>query len=155
MFDAVIFEIIFAMMCATWVIKGILEARRYSNYTIPQQLIQLVRQAHLEKEFHTIWDIKVSDEMRTALCAPLTQQQIQTIRLSKEDIISHSVDGYVISHKVRRRELSGVVSVSIDITSKSGNCNYKYSGVKLRITVNRLGDSAIDSKWTVTSVTQM
>ena len=32
MFDAVIFEIIFAMMCATWVIKGILEARRYSNY---------------------------------------------------------------------------------------------------------------------------
>ena len=155
MIDKIILVIIVTTIWVVSIIKGIQYLRLYMHGTVPNQLMELVRQAHLGQQFNTLFNIEVSDEMRTALCAPLTQQQIQTIRLSKEDIISHSVDGYVISHKVRRRELSGVVSVSIDITSKSGNCNYKYSGVKLRITVNRLGDSAIDSKWTVTSVTQM
>ena len=150
MFDDVVLEIIFAITCTIWVIKGILEVRHYSNYTIPQQLIQLVRQAHLEQEFHTIWDIKVSDKMRAALCTPLTQQQLQTLKLSKDDIVSRSIDGYVISHKLRNGELSGVVSVSIDITSKSGKCNYHYSGVKLRITVDRMYN-----KWIVTSVTHL
>lgn len=150
MVDKAIFTIIEIIVSVVAIMKAIQSLRLYLYHTIPQQLLDLVRQAHLEQEFHTIWDIKVSDKMRAALCTPLTQQQLQTLKLSKDDIVSRSIDGYVISHKLRNGELSGVVSVSIDITSKSGKCNYHYSGVKLRITVDRMYN-----KWTVTSVTQL
>lgn len=143
------------IMWGVFFIKSIHSLWVYSNLTVPHQLVDLVRQAHLEQEFHTIWDIEVSDAMRIALCTPLTQQQLQMLRQSKDDIASRSIDGYVISHKLRHRELIAVVSVSIDITSKSGNWNYRYSGMKLRITVSRIGKPMINSKWAVTSVTML
>ena len=139
-------------MWGLWeIVKAIRDAVHQTEYVIPHQLLQLVRQAHLGDSHQTTWDIRMSEEMRMALRAPLTAQQIQTLSQRSDDAISISVDGYVLSHKYRDRELSGVVCASIDISDRLGVCNYKYSDVKLRITIRQTGDP-IDKRWAVSSV---
>lgn len=151
----VIGSLVSTIIIVRLVIRGIQESRHYCNYAIPQQLIQLVRQAHLGQEIHTMWDIEVSEVMRPSLCAPLLYEQQQMLRESKDDILSYAVDGYVVSHKYHAHDLTGVVNVSIDITSKSGNWHYQCSNAKLRIVVKYIGEIGFNNKWAVTSVKQL
>lgn len=146
---------IVTIVCIVSLIRGIQSSLHYLNYTIPQQLVQLVKQAHLGQSFQTLWNIEVSNTMREALCAPLTANQICEIAQMKHDIVSYSINCYVLSHKLKSKELTGVVSVSLSIDSRSGACDYKYSGVKLRITVRHIGKSGVDNKWVVSSVEQL
>lgn len=146
---------IITIVCILSTIKGIQSTLHYLNYTIPQQLTQLVRQAHLGQPFQTLWNIEVNDTMRKALCAPLTANQICRISEMKHDIISYSIDSYVISHKLKSKELTGVVAVSLDVDSQSGACDYTCSMVKLRITVRHVGKTGVDYKWVVSSVEQL
>ena len=95
-------------------------------------------------------NIEVSEEMRAALRAPLTPQQTEELSRMPDGTAVASAAGYVLSHKLKDTELTGVVCVSIDVSDCSGACLYKYSDVKRRITVSRTGRS-IDGKWTVTS----
>lgn len=146
--------IITTIMSIVLVIKGVRDVLEYTRYTIPRQLVQLVKQAHLGQEYPTIWNIEMSDEMRTALCVPL-QQQLHALGLLKDDVVINYINGYVISHKFKARELSGVVCVSIGMTSKSKNCNYECSEVRLRITVSHVGTPGISQQWVVSSVEQI
>lgn len=146
---------IVTIVCILSIIKGIHSTSHYLNYTIPQQLVQLVRQAHLGQPFQTTWNIEVSDAMREALCAPLTARQIRIMSQMKDDIARYAVDGYVISHKLKPKELTGVVAVSLNVVSRSGECDYMCSKAKLRITVRHIGKAGLDNKWVVSSVEQL
>ena len=136
--------------------KRLWEFIREIDYDISQQLLQLVRQAHLGREFCTKWDIQVSDEMRTALRAPLTLEQMRTIDGQEAGRFGISVSGYVLSAKMEDCELSGTVCVSIDIADRAGICSCRYENVKLRITVIRVGKPLDpDGKWVVSSAEPM
>lgn len=148
-------QIIVAIVCVGYIIKGIQETRHYLNYTIPHQLLQLVQQAHTGRSNQTLWNIETTEEMRRALCVPLTSQQIDALSKLGAETISTSVTGYVLSHKLRDSELSGVVCVSINISSSLGTYNYEYSNVKLRITVRHVGKPLVSDKWIVSSVEQI
>lgn len=125
----------------------------YIRYTLPQQLIQLVKQAHHGHGYPTAWNIGMSDEMRLALCAPLTRQQLLEMWRDPADVTSRSVNGYVLSHRYRWNELSGVVCLSVETVSRSGGCNVSVSGMKLRITVQRTPESG--RRWMVTEVERL
>lgn len=138
------------------IIRGLRDIRHYMKVEIPQQLTQLVKQAHLEQAFETLWDIEVSEEMRDALQLPLTVPQIRTLMLAKDDVISRSVYCNLISYKRKGNELSGVVNVSIDIESRSRLNSYHISNAMLRITLrNTAIPQRIDNKWFVSSVEQV
>ena len=156
MHRSVISKVCIAVVGLVYIIKGILNLYHYTNYTIPQQLVQLVKQAHLEQQFQTMWNIEVSDAMRDALRTPLTVQQLEDILHAKNDIISRSVNCYIVSHKYRGKELSGVVNVSVDILSCSGLHDYHISNAKLQISVSSISNNVqVDHKWFVSSVKQL
>lgn len=138
------------------ILRGLRDIRRYMKVEIPQQLTQLVRQAHLDQPFQTMWNIEVSDEMRDALQLPLTAQQIHSLKQAKDDMISRYVSCDLISYKRKGHELSGVVNVSINIRSRSGKNSICVSDAKLRITIrNTANPKRIDNKWFVSSVEQV
>lgn len=139
------------------IIRSLRDIRHYNNVVVPQQLVQLVRQAHYEEKFQTKWDIEVSDKMRDALCAPLTSQQLQTLRVMKDDVCFRSVRCSLLSYKHKGLELSGVVNVSIDIRSHSGQNTYCIPNAKIHVIVRNTGnkdriDNNINGKWYVSSV---
>lgn len=147
--------VIISIVCILSLMRGMQSIWHYLNYTIPQQFIQLVRQAHLGQPFQTLWNIEVDDSMRQALCAPLTESQICRIAQMKHDITRYSIDCYVITHKLRSKELTGVVSVSLNVDSQSGACDYHCSKVMLRIIIRHIGRPGVDNRWVVSSVEQL
>lgn len=145
------------IVAAIMTIRGLRDFRHYMKVEIPQQLVQLVRQAHYEEKFQTKWDIEVSDQMRDALLTPLTSQQVQMLRHMKEDICFRSVRCSLLSYKHKGLELSGVVNVSIDIRSRSGQNTYYIPNAKVRVIIRNTGnknriDNNINGKWYVSSV---
>ncbi len=152
---SIILLVLRLIIYAVIIIKIIRDIRHHNNYTIPQQLVHLVQQAHTGRPSQTLWDIEVSDEMKIALRAPLTPQQIEVLSQLSGEVINAFVTGYVLSHKSKDGELTGVVCVSIDISSSAGTYKYKYSEVKLRITIRRVGKPLVSSKWVVSSVEQI
>lgn len=60
-----------AVMGIIFSIRGLQSVRHHCNYTVPMQLVSLVKQAHLGQPFQTLWNIEVGDAMRLALRAPL------------------------------------------------------------------------------------
>lgn len=140
------------------IIWGVRDLRHTLKFDISQLFTQLVKQAHLEQPFQTSKGIpiQVSDEMRYALQLPLTVQQIHTLKQAKDDIISKSVYCNLISHKMKGDELSGVVSVSIDIESHSRLNSYHISDAMLRITLRSTENlKSLDRKYIVSSVEQI
>ena len=109
------------------------------SYTAPQQLVQLVKNAHSQRPIPTQWNIRVSSRMRELLCSPLTLKQQLYLCESGDDIVSKSVSCYLLSHKYRPNRLSGIVNVSIQIISKSGKCDINCTNKKLRITIKQKG----------------
>lgn len=160
MIDLMILEILAkiagTIITIVGIVAGFRESYHYTHYTIPNQLAQLVKQAHLGQAFQNLWDIKVSDEMRIALRAPLTAQQIQEMEKMKDDIEIRSVDCYVLSHKLKRDFLLGVVDVSVDIGSHSGKYHYNISNAKIQVTVRHDdNEGRFSRKWYVSSVEQI
>ncbi len=86
------------LMIASLVISAVY---RYVSYTVPQQLAQLVRQAHAMQPFQTRWRIEASDDMRDALRSPLTPPQLRALEQAEHDISSRNVSCYVLSHRRR------------------------------------------------------
>lgn len=77
------------LLLAVWyTVRMIREHRHFDDEVIPQQLVDLVRQAHAGEPFKTRMGIRVSPEMRDALCLPLTPQQLETMRAAGEGVYS-------------------------------------------------------------------
>lgn len=128
---------------------------RQQHYEVPQQLAELVRQAHGTEPIRTMWDIRVSPELRDALCVPLTDEQLATIRAAEEGTFSSSVSCYVVSHKHKDNELSGVVQVSVTVSSRYSKSELAYPPTKLRIVVSAKAGRYPLRRWEVTSVEQI
>lgn len=121
-------------------------------YATPQKLVQLVLAAHSNKTDVTHWNIKLNSQTREALCTPLTKEQLAYLDEKSDDIISKSVTCYLISKKYRPNELSGVVSVSIHIRSKSGLCDVDYDRVRIRIVTKSNGKGGFEARRVVEAV---
>ena len=91
----------------------------------------------------THWNIKLNSQ---------TKEQLAYLDEKSDDIISKSVTCYLISHKYRPNELSGVVSVSIHIRSKSGLCDVDYDRVRVRIVTKSNGKGGFEARRVVDSV---
>ena len=127
----------------------------HNHYRIPQQLAQLVTQAHTGENFKTLWDIQVSPEMRAALCQPLTSEHLEMMQASEAGTVSSSASCYVLSHKHRGNELSGVVKVTVTVHSRYSKTDSVYPDAKLRIVVRHNGKPYPKSCWEVVSVDQI
>lgn len=150
--DRLILTIIGAIILIVLLVRLIRSAFNHTDYTIPQQLVDLIQQAHKNQPFQTRWNIQVSDDMHTALRQPLTRQQLISLSEAAHDITGYEVSCYLVSHRKKLRELSAVVNVSIHITSRSGSCDFHCSGTKLQLTASFMPDSRV---WELTSVEQM
>ncbi len=131
------------------------DAHYHQQYRVPEQLAELVRQAHGTAPIRTMWDIRVSPEMRDALCAPLTAEQLASIRAAEEGAFSRSVSSYVVSHKHTGDELSGIVQVSLTVRSRYSESELAYPPTKLRIVVSLKEQESDHRRWAVTSVEQI
>lgn len=148
--DVIIWKIIRYAVIAFIIVKGEIELCRYIKQ-IPRQLAELIKQAHSGEEFNTRYNIQVSDEMRLALQAPLTPDQIRSLAENSDDIDGKSVTAYLLNGKNRRGVLSGTVVVSIHIHSKSGLNNYDFEHIRLNLIANYEKETM---KWVLTSVEQ-
>ena len=128
------------------------EHRHFVNYTIPQQLVALVRQAHSGEPFTTRMEIQVSPEMRDALCQPLTPQQLETMRAAGEGVYSRSVFCRLVSSRYIGGELSGVVWVSVKVHSRYSRNDLLFPDTELRIVVRNNGRKYPMEAWEVVSV---
>lgn len=133
-------------------IKMVREMNRLTKVEIPRQLVELVQQAHQAEHIRTMWDIKVSERMRDALCAPLTPEQLAVIRSAEKGVFSTYVKCSLLSSNYQGEELSGVVQVAVRVSSKFSELPLVCPDVKLRITVSGVGTPGIEHRWVLTSV---
>ena len=153
------------MMALRWITRvwplilavvGIVQMVRWHRHlvgsTIPQQLVTLVQQAHKGEPFKTRMDIRVSPEMRDALCLPLTPQQLETMRAAGEGVYSRSVFCHLVSSHFKGEVLSGVVKVSVTVHSKYSKNDVVYPDTELRIVVRHNGRRYPMEAWEVISV---
>ncbi len=131
------------------------DIHNHQHYEVPEQLAELVRQAHGTEPIRTMWGIQVSPEMRDALCAPLTAEQLAAIRKADVGVFSRSVSCHVVSYKLRGKELSGVVQVSVTVHSRYSKSERTYPPIKLRIVVVHNGRPFPNERWEVASVEQI
>ncbi len=145
-----VFTVIFA---AYYFFRDSREMRHLAKHVIPDQLAQLVYQAHTGGNFKVQWKVRIDDKMRTALRIPLAPQQIDAMTCATEDI-STFVQCKTVDFKTRAKEISGVVSVTLDITSPSGKYDFHCRDVRLHITLTTR-TNLYDSPWIVRSVEQV
>lgn len=125
----------------------------YVNGALPQQLSLLVHQAHMGQPFRTRWIIVADESMRNALQQPFTPERIRAMTQAGDDVTGKAVDCYVLTHRLRPGELSGVVKVSIDIKSRSRRHDYHAENVRLRVTLRPSGDhKGLRTIWMVSGV---
>lgn len=147
---------VWPLLLAVWyTVRMIREHRHFDDEVIPQQLVDLVRQAHAGEPFKTRMGIRVSPEMRDALCLPLTPQQLETMRAAGEDVYRRSVFCRLVSSRYVGGELSGVVHVSVKVHSKYSKNELVYPDAELRIVVRYNGGQTLKGEWVVTEVEQI
>ena len=147
-----VFAAIPIVMAIRWMIR---DHRDLFKREIPGQLVQLIKQAHGMSELETTFDIRVSPEMRDALCAPLTQEQLAVIRAAQKDVYSTYVKCELLSSTFKGPELSGVVKVAVRVSSKFSEFPLVCAETKLRIVVRHNGRQYPNGEWVVTSVEQV
>ena len=136
-------------------VKMVRDMNRLTKVEIPHQLVELVQQAHQEGPIKTKFDIKVSERMRDALCAPLAPEQLAVMRSAEKGVFSTYVKCKLLSSYYKGGELSGVVQVSVRVSSKFSELPLVCPDVKLKITVSGAGKPGIEHRWVVTSVEQI
>ncbi len=117
-----------------------------------QQLVQLVKLAHGASEIRTMFDIRVSERMRDALCAPLTQEQLATIRAAVPGTYSTYVKCELLSSNFKGNVLCGVVKAAVRVSSRYSEKPLVCPEVQLKITVCGNGKPYVAHRWEVTSV---
>ena len=136
-------------------VKMVREMNHLTKVEIPHQLVELVQQAHQDGPINTKFDIKVSSDMRDALCAPLTVEQLATIRAAEEGAFSRRVSCRLISSYYKGGEISGVVQVSVMVHSEYSKRNLFCPETQLRIVVRHNGRKYPLGDWYVTEVEQI
>lgn len=150
-----IFPIWVVILTVYHLVKMVRDVNRLTKVEIPHQLVELVQQAHQEGPIKTKFDIKVSSDMHDALCAPLTAEQLMTIRAAEKGVFSRRASCRLISSCFKSGEISGVVQVSVMVHSEYSKHNLFCPETQLRIVVRHNGRKYPTGEWVVTSVEQI
>lgn len=106
--------------------------RDFFQVTVPQQLVNLVRQAHAGDAFSTVWNISVGADMRERLCYPLTSEQVEIIKNTLEPDEKHFA--YTLqSYTYDGSGISGTVLVTIRYRDNEHNLDLSYTDVPIHI----------------------
>lgn len=97
------------------------------------QLLLLIRQAHANMPFDTPWDICVSPQMRTALCFPLTAEQVEVIANCVHPPEKSCFEYKLLRSEWSKHKLSGVVSISIDYKNSISGLDLHFENVQLSV----------------------
>ena len=144
-----------AIPVVIFIVRMVRDDRHLFKREIPGQLVQLVKLAHGVSEVRTMFDIRVSERMRDALCAPLTQEQLATIRSAAPGTYSTYVKCELLSSSYKGSELSGVVKAAVRVSSKFSEEPLVCPEVQLKITVCGMDAPGMGLRWEVTSVERM
>ena len=97
------------------------------------QILLLVQQAHANMPFNTPWDISVSPQMRTALCSPLTPEQVEVIANCVHTPEKSCFEYHLLRSEWKKHKLSGVVSISIDYKNSISGLDLHFENVLLSV----------------------
>lgn len=102
--------------------------------SVPNQPVDLVRQAQKGESFNTAFDIPVSANERQLLMYPLTQELVESIRTTSIFECQKKEFSYRLTdYKFTADELSGTVLATIRFQDDAKGINLDYRDVPIRI----------------------
>ena len=105
----------------------------YLNYTIPYQLVKIVRQAQRYESFETDPHISVGADMRQKLMYPLTLEEAKAIGSNEYIVEEDNIHYELESHAYVKDVLCATVNVNIDYRDSQKGIDVHYHGIKLYI----------------------
>ena len=102
--------------------------------TVPNQLVELVRQAQMGEPFQTALDILVGADDRQKLMYPLTQEQVEIIRETSMFACQKKEFSYRLKeYRFTGSELSGIVLATIQFQDDAKGIRVDYRDVPIYI----------------------
>ena len=102
--------------------------------TVPNQLVELVRQAQMGEPFQTALDILVGADDRQKLMYPLTQEQVETIRATSMFACQKKeFSCWLKEYRFTGSELSGIVLATIQFQDDAKGIRVDYRDVPIYI----------------------
>lgn len=114
-------------------IKDIKASRKYLYKTYPNQLVELVKQAHAGLPFKTAGNISVGADMRQKLIYPLTPELVELIKATTYYNCQWKKFSYKLAEYDDKDGLSGTVLATIRFQDNSRNINLDYKDVPIYI----------------------
>ena len=114
-------------------IKDIKASRKYLYETYPNQLVELVKQAHAGLPFKTAGNISVGADMRQKLCHPLTPELVELIKATTYYNCQWKKFSYRLAEYDAKDGLSGIVLATVRFQDNSRNINLDYKDVPIYI----------------------
>ena len=114
-------------------IRSLVEWGKNKKTAVPQQLVNLIKQAHTGQQFATEWHISVGADMREKLCYPLTSEQVEIIKATSYPPQEGEFEYKLSSYKFTANELSGVVLVTIRYRDDLKELDLNFKNVPIRI----------------------
>ena len=111
-----------------------MQRKIFWEVTVPNQPVDLVRQAHMGESFNTAFNIPVSANERQLLMYPLTQELVEIIRTTSRFACQKKEFSYRLTDcKFTDNELSGTVLATIQFQDDAKGINLDYRDVPIRI----------------------
>jgi len=116
-----------------YLIKDVKATRKFNRETFPNNLVELVQQAHAGPPFNTVSNISVSADMRQKLCYPLTPELVELIKATAYYNCQWKKFSYKLAEYEDKEGLSGTVLATIRFQDNSRNINLDYKDVPIYI----------------------
>jgi len=116
-----------------YLIKDVKATRKFNRETFPNNLVELVQQAHAGLPFNTVSNISVSADMRQKLCYPLTPELVELIKATAYYNCQWKKFSYKLAEYEDKEGLSGTVLATIRFQDNSRNINLDYKDVPIYI----------------------
>ena len=126
-------SLVILIMWIIYLIKGFRESRTFLHVTYPNQLVELVKQAHAGLPFKTVGNISVGADMRQKLIYPLTPELVELIKATSIHDCQWKKFSYKLAEYEDKEGLSGTVLATIRFQDDSKNINLDYRDVPIRI----------------------
>ena len=115
------------------IVEGIKGSQKFLHETFPNQLVELVKQAHAGLPFKTVSDISVGADMRQKLIYPLTPELVELIKATTYYNCQWKKFSYKLAEYDDKDGLSGTVLATIRFQDNSRNINLDYMDVPIYI----------------------
>ena len=113
--------------------EGIKDSWKFTHKTFPNNLVELVQQAHAGLPFNTVSNISVSADMRQKLIYPLTPEQVEMIKATSYYNCQWKKFSYRLAEYDAKDGLSGIVLATVRFQDDSRNINLDYKDLPIYI----------------------